>query len=689
MYHYNPSTRMKLSLRCDKEDPECKRCLDSGLACSYPQRRKPRTTRSSELHHLGHRLEALEERMGGTETPHPRTTPPTPPPTQTNRHTEAESRDIPTESSETRSSTWIYRMVSGAKDNIEHLTSEASSSWTRSTVDNAITRLDTALVNLAAPSPRPDHNVRDEPINRLPVSDIKRFIDVFLEVILPNLSIFDSFATLVDSEFLRAIPHVIGSPYAMIEPVMQVIYFNAIYFGQTAGTGAEQRAAAKTYYRCLQVVPKWLASAQGSHLDLIAASLTAWMGINNFDYHLSWQFHREACRFGDLLGIHDVDSLPTGTAQEETEKDVKRRMHWYLVEMDLLFRTWYDKPTALGCPIGQVRLPAEISPQTKQPKPHNCILFLVWSRTLFIMANFFNQVESSTASDHLGSTADTCCMELEELVSDWDLLSLARSPNLGRVKSWLFLETVIALHLFIIFINRKVSSAEQIVHPQAVRSARLIISIILEKSESPISPWGKQDDFQTHFLTFYPFGAFFTLYYHILSSTQPDEYENDLRTLERVVNMMAAAAVIRPDFAPIADAVSALNDVCRAFHSGQKKPAFTISYADMPPDNPLLLLPNEQEAGSSTAADLPPLEALQNLASIMPLQTEEALDDAFGIPFQLQPQVAPSTQSGLVTETETVQTMAQPLDFVRAVENELTWRNWHESWWNSQAPGPS
>ncbi|RAH69715.1 fungal specific transcription factor domain-containing protein [Aspergillus aculeatinus CBS 121060] len=639
---------------------------DSGLSCSYPQRRKARTTQSSELHHLGHRLEALEERLRGTEAPpHPDTTPPTPPPTLSNVQTEAESRDIPIESSEARSSTWIYRMVSGAKDNIEHLTSNASSSWTRSTVDNAITRLDTALVNLAAPSPRPDHNVTDEPRNHLPVSDLKRFIDVFLEVILPNLSIFDSFATLVDSEFLRSMPHVIGSPYAIIEPVMQVLYFNAIYFGQTAGTGAEQRAAAKTYYRGLQVVPKWLASAQGSHLDLIAASLTAWMGINNFDYHLSWQFHREACRFGDRLGIHEVDSLPLGTAQEEIEKDVKRRMHWYLVEMDLLFRTWYDKPTALRCPVGQVRLPAEISPQTKQPKPHNCILFLVRARTLFIMANFFVQFEASRASDHLSTTANTCCMELEELVNDWDLLSLARSPNLGWVKSWLVLETVIALHLFIIFMRRKVSSAEQIVHPQAVRSARLIIGIILEKSESPISPWGEQDDFQTH------------------------EYESDLCTLERVVNMMVAAAAIRPDFAPIADAVSALNDVCRAFHSGQKNPAFTINSSDMLPDNPLFLLPNEKEAGLSTVADLPPLGALQNLASIMPLQTDEELDYAFGIPFQLQHQVVPSTQSGLVTEKETARTMAQPLDFVRAVENELTWRNWHESWWNSQAPGPS
>ncbi|OJK01844.1 hypothetical protein ASPACDRAFT_1853893 [Aspergillus aculeatus ATCC 16872] len=391
---------------------------------------------------------------------------------------------------------------------------------------------------------------------------------------------------------------------------MQVIYFGAIYSGQTAGTGAERRAAAKTYYRCLQVVLKWLASAQGSHLDLIAASLTAWMGINNFEF------------------------TPAGT--------------------------WYDKPTALRCPVGQVRLPAEISPQTRQPKPHDCIRFLVWYRTLFIMANFFVQFDASRASDHLSSTANTCCMELKELVSDWDLLSLDRSPNLGWVKSWLFLETVIALHLFIIFVRRKVSSAEQIVHPQALRFARLIIGIIPEKSESPISPWGEHGDFQTHFLTFYPFGAFFTLYYHILSSTQPSDCH--------------PARLF-----PIADAASALNDVCRAFHSCQKNSAFTINSSDMLPDNPLFLLPNEKEAGSSTVPDLPPL------------QTEEELDDAFGNSFQPQHQVAPSTQSGLATEKETARTMAQPLDFVRAVavENELVWRNWHESWWNSQEPGPS
>lgn len=78
---------------------------------------------------------------------------------------------------------WIYQMVSGAKDSVENLTSSgqlpstASSPWAQSTADNAITRLDTALVHLADPSPRPGSPLPDDPKPTILPSDIKRFID--------------------------------------------------------------------------------------------------------------------------------------------------------------------------------------------------------------------------------------------------------------------------------------------------------------------------------------------------------------------------------------------------------------------------------------------------------------------------------------------------------------------------------
>ncbi|RAL06949.1 uncharacterized protein BO97DRAFT_447210 [Aspergillus homomorphus CBS 101889] len=678
MHRYDSSSgRMKLScsrckdrkLKCDRGEPQCKRCLTSGKMCSYPERRKVRTTRpSADLHRLGHRLEVLEERLNKADPPHLSTSLPSPTPTQPRARPETEPI---TSESEHRSDTWIYRMVSGAKDNIGSLTTNTPLPLSQSTADHAITRLDTALVNLAAPTRRPDNNSTDAPRSHLPLTKATQCVETFLDCVLPHLTIFDSFATVVDAEFLRTMPLIIDSPYVKVEPVMLVVYLNALYFGQTAGTAEEQRSAVQTYYQCLHNVPKWLASAQGSYLDLLAASLTAWMAINNFDYHLAWQFHREACRFGNLLGVHEVD-LPTAPAEEEAEKEKKRRTHWYLVEVDFLFRIWYEKPPVLRVPMAQVRLPAEISPQTKQPKPNDCIIFLVWSRALFIMADFFDHPIPT-------STADTCCNELEELVDDWALLSHARSPNIDHIKSWLYVDTIIALHIFIIFMRRKASSAEEIVHPQAVRSARLIIILILEWSNISCSASGNQSELHTLCLTFYPFSAFFTLYYHILSSTDPSEYENDLRTLEKVVNTMSAAAAIRPDLIPIADAVSALNDVSRAFHSG-RHPDFTMicSTEALQPGSQELGALNNQNEFDPSAAEMPPFESLLNLTSVLSPQTADEIGGMFGVPFQLQSHI---TEAG-GTRSAATRTVSQPLDFVRAVENELTWRNWHESWWN-------
>jgi hypothetical protein len=209
--------------------------------------------------------------------------------------------------------------------------------------------------------------------------------------------------------------------------------------------------------------------------------IKTWLAINNFDYHLAWQFHREACRRASLLGIHDVESTPPGTSQEEAEKDVKRRLHWYLVEMDFLFRLWYDKPKALQCSPTQVRLPAVISPATKQPKPYECILFIVWSRAMHILADFFNDQENLPEAA-LSNKVDVYCNQLTELLDDWDLLSKAREPKIDTVQSSLFAESAIAFHSFIVYMRRKTSATVMSTHPQAVRAARAIISIIHEWS---------------------------------------------------------------------------------------------------------------------------------------------------------------------------------------------------------------
>ncbi|KAL4745758.1 hypothetical protein BDW72DRAFT_198349 [Aspergillus terricola var. indicus] len=690
------SYRMKLSclrckdrkLRCDRGEPQCKRCQNSSVQCLYPDKRKTRGARQkSDIHRLDHRLEALEEQLKAATTKNVSQESPnrTHSPTETTR---VETPHVNLENAP-KDDAFLYRMVSGAKHSIEALTtqsSEPSSPWNQSTVNSAITRLDTALVQLAAPFPRPDSRPPNDPKINIPKCDLKQYINTFLDYILPHATVFDSFTTLVDPEFLRALPHIIDSPYAHVTPVMRVVYYCAICLGQSVGTDEQQRLATKTYYACLQSVPRWVESAEGTQLDILAGAFTTWLAINNFDYHLAWQFHCETCRLANRLGIHDVETAPLSTPQEEADKEVKRRLHWYLVEMDFLFRLLYDKPKALQCSPTQVKLPAVISPATKQPKPYESILFIVWSRALHIVADFFNDHET-LPEDTLSNKVDEYCNQLTELLDDWDLLSVARAPKVGTVQSWLYAESAIAFHSFIIYMRRKISATVMSTHPQAVCAARAIISIIHEWSGRNIGPAGDPQCSYIHLITFYPFCAFFTLYYHILSSTDPSEREEDIRSLEKVVTLMTKAASVRPDFVPIASAMSALNDVSRAVHSGYNPPGgLTLFGGAVPPRHFMESNASpshnatQLHAGSTTAAA--PFDSLQKLSVEFPLQPVDELHNTFGVPFQLESQIAFDWDPASSSRPSTARTVSQPVDIVRAIEGELTWRDWHESWWN-------
>lgn len=138
----------------------------------------------------------------------------------------------------------------------------------------------------------------------------------------------------------------------------------------------------------------------------------------------------------------------------------------------------------MKCPIDQVNLPAEISPRTKQPKPADCIMFIVWSRALFVLDEFFQSLDClhSETRVGVGSKIDSCCNELAELLVEWDLLTIARSPRLEPIKSWLYADSIIALNSFIIFMRRKESNTDHATHPQAVDAARIVVKTFLEWS---------------------------------------------------------------------------------------------------------------------------------------------------------------------------------------------------------------
>ena len=86
--------------------------------------------------------------------------------------------------------------------------------------------------------------------------------------------------------------------------------------------------------------------------------------------------------------------------------------------------------------------------------------------------------------------------------------------------------------------------------------------------------------------------------------------------------------------------------------------------------------------------DTSSLESLYNICSALPSDMNDGVNINFGAPFQLDP--LPLQYSAPLTNGDSSWSQidpegrrAQPLEYVRAMENNLIRRNWHEDWWNS------
>jgi hypothetical protein len=137
------------------------------------------------------------------------------------------------------------------------------------------------------------------------------------------------------------------------------------------------------------------------------------------------------------------------------------------------------------------------------------------------------------------------------------------------------------------------------------------------------------------FISFYPFCAVFSLYEHILMCTDPEECEQDVQLLESIGAAMSEASDVRADLSPFARTINALNKVSASFQDERRRAK------------------NADTAVGITAETMPEFD-MSAFASFPDL------------PFNFEDGT-------------------QPLGFFRALENDLTARNWHEGWWDAGA----
>lgn len=184
-----------------------------------------------------------------------------------------------------------------------------------------------------------------------------------------------------------------------------------------------------------------------------------------------------------------------------------------------------------------------------------------------------------------------------------------------------------------------------------------------------------------HFISFYPFCAVFCLYEHILASTQPEECDGDVRSLESIGMAMQRTCEAYPDLIPISRIINALNKVSRTTHDHQRQDAahstgaigeeLNISCQPLSTNTITPAPPNQQQQYMQQQYGL-------NLPTTTLDQGQLLLSPVFHLP---------------ATDLSTVQDLpinieneVDPLDFIKALEIDIMGKNWHELWWDVRTP---
>ncbi|UPX11036.1 uncharacterized protein EKO05_0001662 [Ascochyta rabiei] len=208
------------------------------------------------------------------------------------------------------------------------------------------------------------------------------------------------------------------------------------------------------------------------------------------------------------------------------------------------------------------------------------------------------------------------------------------------------------IYAFIIGLKRLANRLDKIdtVDSLSVRAARKVVSTSLDFETTGVGGGGVKINSSrfgfVHFILFYPFCAFFTLYEYIVDCTNPEDCEADVRLLEQVGDAMEhTSTTARTDLKPFAETIKALNKVSRVIQDYRR---------------------NKRA---------PPAQLLSVDANDTQQQTD-GTDHHMTIP-----DLDPSAFDTFPDFPMTMDGEPEPLSFVRAMEDFIC-RNWHESWWD-------
>lgn len=159
---------------------------------------------------------------------------------------------------------------------------------------------------------------------------------------------------------------------------------------------------------------------------LILKNEQTWLAINNFDYQLAWKFHCQSCQYLQAAGIHRLDVIPAQSHEEEDRRNALRTLYWHVLQTDFLFRMLYGKPSALPKNSERVNPPSAITLAESQPSRSAITIYIVWIRYTIMTKDLFRMLDnlpSEYITQEIAQSVEEYCNKLEELATEWDLVS--------------------------------------------------------------------------------------------------------------------------------------------------------------------------------------------------------------------------------------------------------------------------
>lgn len=185
-------------------------------------------------------------------------------------------------------------------------------------------------------------------------------------------------------------------------------------------------------------------------------------------------------------------------------------------------------------------------------------------------------------------------------------------------------------------------------------------------------------------IAFYPFRAFFSLYYHILLSNDPKDYKDDILRLERLVAVITKASTVRFEFIPIAKAVLSLNNVAKQIQIAKTSQSPSKQWNTF--DLSSLQTPRSDNTGSQNeTGDVSARRASDGMAAQTVL-FDDGLDIMNRNPFGAH--WLPDFGDFRLTSTDDLQQLVnmpnfQPVEYMQAVEHQFQGASWDAGMWDN------